>query len=506
MSSFSSFEIARSGMYVSQRGLYVTGHNISNVNTPGYVRQQAMIADYAPRQFGQVGQIGLGADIQQTRQIRDQFLDNMFRNESQLLGHAEARKKMVEEVQTILSEPSDRGLNTVINQFFESWHELAKDPGSLTVRATVRQRGSAFADIVNHMGRQLDTLQRDLNTEIQIKINEVNHIASEIANLNSKILLNESSKDQANDFRDQRNLLLDDLAKLISVDIYERPNGMVDVSIDGMHLVGREKTETIIADHNKPNSYFLSPKWERTDRFVYLKGGTLKGLIEARGDVAGYKGSVENGSVVEKPDLADDVEEFKFDPSSNNIIPELRRGLNMLVNLMVRQVNELHRQGVGIDGSTNVDFFTKIDNTLSFEMGNIRVNEALNDDDGLNKIVAAATNQVPGDNVVAQGIVELRRERFLKAGNLNVTTDDFYNAIITWVATTGQEAGRIAENQEMLTKQIQNKKEAISGVSMDEEMTHMMRFQHAYNASARVINIVDEMINRIVNHMGIVGR
>ena len=494
MSSFSGYEIARSGMYVSQRGLYVTGHNMANVNTPGYVRQQAMIADYTPTQLGQVGQVGLGADIQQIRQIRDQFLDNMFRNESELLGYAQARKKMVEEVQTILSEPSDRGLNKVMDQFFESWHELAKDPGSLTVRAMVRQRGIAFVDTVNHIGRQLDTLQRELNTEIQMKISEVNQISSQIADLNTKIMRHESSKDQANDFRDQRNLLLDDLSKLISVDIYERPNGMVDVSIEGIHLVSRDNTEKMFADYNRPNSHFMSPKWEKTDDFVMLKGGTLQGLIEARGDVAGYQGSVEN------------AQEFVFDPSSKDIIPELRRGLNMLVNLVTRKVNELHRQGVGIDGSTNIDFFTKTDNTVPFEMGNIRVNDALNDDDGLNKIAAAATNQVPGDNLVAQGIVELRRERFLKAGNLNVTTDDFYNAVITWLATTGQEAGRIEENQQMLVSQIQNKKEAISGVSMDEEMTHMMRFQHAYNASARVISTIDEMIDRIVNQMGIVGR
>jgi flagellar hook-associated protein 1 FlgK len=506
-STFSSYEIARSGMYVSQRGLFTTGHNISNVNTPGYVRQQSIIAEYNPMKSGNF-QVGIGAYIQQTRQIRDQFLDNMYRDESQLLGYSEAKNKIIEEVQTVFGEPSDMGLNAVIDQFFQSWQELSKDPESLTVRAMVRQRGVAFTNAVNHIAAQLDKLQQDINNEIKIKIGEINSIAQQIAQLNVQIAQNEATGDKANDLRDQRNLLLDDLSKLVNTDITERPNGMVYIAIGGTYLVHGEKTEKIKADFNSPNSYFLTAKWEKTDKTVDVASGTLKGLIEVRGDVAGFKGSVENGSVAEGMDADSDaaLDSYKFDPATKNLIPEIRKGLNILVNLMVRKINEIHKNGVGIDGSTGIDFFSKIDDTLPFEIGNIQVNPVLDGDDGLNKIAAAATAGLPGDNTVAQQVVDLRRKEFLRTGNLTVNIDDFYNSIITWIGTTGQETARAVENQNKLVNEIQNRKEALSGVSMDEEMINMMKYQHAYNASARVINVIDQMIDQIVNRMGIVGR
>ncbi|WHH61520.1 flagellar hook-associated protein FlgK [Petroclostridium sp. X23] len=502
-SSFSSYDIARSGMYVSQRSLNTVGHNISNVNTEGYVRQQTIMSEYNPASYGKF-QVGLGVDVQQTRQIRDQFLDNMYRDESKVLGYWESKNKTIEDVEAIFGDLSGEGLQQVIDQFFQGWQELTKDPDSLTVRATVRQRAIAFTDAVNHIGAQLDKLQEDLNTEIKFKIEEINDTAKQITKLNKKIIENEGTRDVANDYRDERNLLLDKLSKLANVDITERNNGMVYVSIGGVYLVNGEKTETIKADYNKDNSMFVTAKWEKSDKIVQLTSGTLFGLIEARGDVAGYKGSVENGSVIETDDVDADAasDTYKFDPASNSLIPEIRRGLNTMVSLMARKINEIHNSGVGIDGSTGVDFFTKMDDSLSFEMGNIQVNPEFND---LDLIASSATGE-KGDNTIAQKIVEFRRDELYRTTNLTVGIDDFYRSIITWIGTTGQEAARVTENQNVLVSQIQNKKESISGVSMDEEVTNMMKFQHAYNASSRVMNTIDAMIDQIINRMGIVGR
>ena len=504
-STFSSYNIAVSGMYVSQRGLYVTGHNISNANTPGYVRQQAMIAEYPPVNLG-VGQVGLGAEIQETRQIRHRFLDNMYRNESELLGHAQARAKVVGEIETILGEPFDVGLNKVMDRFFQAWHELSKDPDSLTTRVMVRQRGVEFANRVNQIGMQLEKLQQDINTEIRLKIDDINGMATKIASLNREISLNELGDDNANDLRDQRNLLLDELSKLMDVDIDHRPNGMVNVSIGGLYLVHGENTEKIKAGSNQPGSYFVDPKWEKTDTFVNIRSGILKGLLEARGEVAGYRGSVENGSPPETGDVDSDAATFTFDPDSANIIPELRKGLNIMVNLLTRKMNEMHREGIGLDSSTGLDFFTKIDDGLPFEMGNIRVNPAFDGDDGLNKIGASLTGQLPGDNTNAERILAFRREAFFISHNSAVRVDDFYHSVITWVGTTGDEARGLAESQSVLVAQTQNKRDAISAVSMDEEMANMMKYQHAYNANAKVINAIDQMIDKVVNGMGIVGR
>ncbi len=503
-STFSSYGIAVSGMYASQRGLYVTGHNISNVNTPGFSRQQAIIAESTPMNTSK-GQIGLGADIQEIRQIRDQFLDVMYRNESESLGYWEAKSKTISDIESILGEPSGTGLQKSMDEFFQSWQEVSKDPSSLTVRAMVRQRGISLVDTINHIGNQLDKLQEDINTEIRLKIDDINQMAEQIATLNVQIMKSEVAGDAANDFRDERNLLLDELSKIVNIDVLERNNGMVYASIGGIYLVNGEEASAMKADYNKPNSLFLTAKWEEADTFVQLSSGSLQGLIESRGDVAGYKGSEENGSPSETTnvDIDASTSAYNFDPSgSKDIIPELRKGLNMMVSLLTRKINEIHRDGIGIDGTTGTDFFTRLDDTVPFEMGNIQVNPELDD---LDKLAVSATG-AQGDNTIAERIVAFRHEDFFTAKGLTVGVDDFYSSIMSWVGTTGQEAHRIAENQSKLAEQIQSNKESISGVSMDEEMSNMMKYQHAYNASAKVINVIDSMIDTIVSRMGVVGR
>lgn len=516
-SSFSSYEIARSGMHVNHRGLFVTGHNISNVNTQGYVRQQLMIRDNISVNVGKF-QVGIGASVEQTRQIRNQFLDNIYRDESQLLGYAEAQSKVIQDIQAIISEPFGSGLNQIMDQFFQSWHELSKEPESISTRAMVRQRAIVLVDSINHMAEQLDKIQEDLNTEIRLIIDDINDAASKISNLNMKIAGVEGTGDMANDLIDERNNLLDKLSKLVDIDIIEKNNGMVDITLGGVLLVNGTKTNQMVADYNGPQSNFLTAKWKKDNPeeqpVVQLKSGTLKGLIEARGDVLGFKGSIENGSLPKEVDDVDydsTTDLYTFDPDASSapkgLIPNLRRGLNILVNILARKVNQIHSQGVGLDGSTGNSFFTKKDESLAFEIGNIQINPDFNGDEGLNKIAAAQTGALPGDNLIAQQIVDLRRNNHLfRMKNLVLNIDDYYNSLITWVGSVGQESERIFQNQYLLVSQIQNKKEAISGVSMDEEMTNMIKYQHAYNASARLINVVDEMIDQIINRMGIAGR
>lgn len=253
---FGSYEIARSGMFVNERALFVTGHNISNVNTPGFSRQQAMIAT-GPYQNCGGFQLGLGADIQQIRQIRHQFLDNIYRDENTLLGYWETRNKTFQEIQTILGDPMEEGLQNVLNQFWDSWQELSKEPDSLTVRALVRQRAEALVYHINHVGQQLDKLQNDLNYEVYMRISEVNDITRQIASLNKAIFSAEVTGDNANDYRDQRNLLIDRLSKLADVEATEMMDGQVDITLSGHYLVHKGEFTELYAGERNPGIYFV---------------------------------------------------------------------------------------------------------------------------------------------------------------------------------------------------------------------------------------------------------
>jgi len=482
---FGSYEIARSGLYASERGLFVTGHNIANATTPGYVRQQAMIttAPYYTYQskYG-MQQIGLGASIEQIRQIRHSFLDNIYRQENTSLGYWETRNKTFQDVQAILGEPLGTGLQSIMNQFWDAWQELSKEPDSLTIRALVLQRGEALVNHINHLGAQLDKLQDDLNSEIMVRIDEINQLTSQIAELNVLIMKNEVTGDSANDYRDQRNLLIDKLTKLIDVNVIENPYGAMTITIGGHFLVNNDKSTNLYAGHNEKSGLFYVPMLEGTEIEVPVESGILKGLLESRGIIN------ETGN-------------------TNNIVSVLKKQLNTLVQTLVNEVNNLHRSGKTLDNppQDGQDFFMAVNPNYPLEMGNIRLNPIFSESNGLNYIVASKDG-APGDNTVALEIANLRHVPFiLDAGNI-LNMDDYYRSIILDVGTKGAEAARITASQATLVQSADANRQSIAGVSLDEEMNNMLKYKFAYDASSKVINVIDEMVETIINRMGIVGR
>ncbi|NLK86721.1 MAG: flagellar hook-associated protein FlgK [Clostridiaceae bacterium] len=642
--SFASYEIARSGLMVNERGLYVTGHNISNVNTPGYVRQQAMIkngpVETVLTRAGLV-QLGLGADIQEIRQIRHTFLDNIYRQENTTLGYWEARQKTYIDLQAIMAEPMESGLQNVLNQFWDSWQELSKEPDSLTVRALVRQRSEALIQQINHMGSQLDRLQNDLNTEIIVRVDEVNEITREIAKLNVAILKSEVSGDTASDYRDQRNTLIDRLTKLIKVDVNEMQDGQIDITLGGYFIVQKGVSTDLYTAERKSGDNFIVVKLGGTNIEVPIKSGIIKGLMESRGEVSGAIGSHENGTpntradvvfyadtstmshddvvdranayraelerrgldctvtvidaasaedfasvvgtatlrsnankyaffvtndsltaaqlndlqteltgmgmdasvITDTPsdwsaltdaldgavydiddfslDLADDSfaslisgmsSDTNMDVSTNfslvgdslNIVSEMKKRLNALVNVMLREINYIHSSGMNMKDPPEAgeELFVTINPGRLLEMGNIRLNPNLAD---LSNIAASRTGAA-GDNTIALEIANLRNKDLIVDSTGIVSLDDYYQDIILHMGNNGSDAARIAESQSKLVESADAQRTAVTGVSMDEEMTNMMKYKFAYDAASRVLNIIDTMMETIVNRLGTVGR
>ncbi len=642
--TFTSYQIARSGLFVNERGLFVTGHNISNVNTAGYVRQQAMLQNgpiqTSPSKYGLM-QLGLGADVQQIRQIRHSFLDNIYRKENTTLGYWETRQKTFQDVQAIMAEPMESGLQNVLNQFWDSWQELSKEPDSLTVRALVRQRSEGLVQMINHMGTQLDRLQNDLNNELSVRIAEVNEITASIAKLNVTILRSEVSGDTANDYRDQRNYLLDRLTKLANVDINEMQDGQVDVTLGGYFLVQKgESTDLYTAERN-PGEIFHVVKLGGTAIEVPIKSGILKGLTESRGEVSGAVGSYENGTPNTKADVVfyvdtttmsnadatlrknaylaelekrginaavtvvdvasaaefeaavntttglragankyavlitndtlaaadlaalqdeltdkgmeasvvtndpgawstltnaldgstysltdfssgniatyttlaqgiasdtnDDVSKgFSVIPNSLNIVSDMKQRLNALVNVMLREINYLHKSGMNMKDppTSGGDIFVAINSGRPLEMGNIRLNPELSD---LSTIAASKTGD-NGDNSNALEIANLRNKSLIDDVMGTLSIDEYYQAIILTMGNNGSDADNITLSQSALVQSADNSRTAITGVSMDEEMSNMMKYKFAYDAASRALNVIDSMMETIINRMGLAGR
>lgn len=480
--SFGGLYISISGIHANKKALDTISHNISNANNKNYVRQSAIHSESSYNQNVIRGyQLGTGVTVQQIRQIRDEFLDLRIRNEMASYGYFSSKSEILGEIESIFNEITNSGLQSVMDDFWNGWSELYKEPESLTIRGLLHESAVALKTTVNHISQQLDNLQSNLNKEMLNKSKEVNEILRDIASLNKNIKLAESfQRVSANDYRDMRNEKLDKLSELLPIRYYENKYGEVVVSLNGRDLIN--------GDYFNPIEIRLNEKghgeiyWSDMNEKIELKGkGELAGLIEAR----------------------------------DELVVEYRHRLNVLVRTLADNINEIHKMGVGLDGSTGEKFFIYEEHDPG---ATLVINPELND---FNKI-AASKDGAKGDGEIARLILNLR-EKYLfsdydsenyiypisnEEGIFNGTLkiDEFYRDLVLSLSLKREEARSMAENQHLLINQMDQRRQEISGVSLDEEMANMLTYQHSYIANSRVINAIDQMIDIMINKMGIVGR
>lgn len=478
MSTFFGIEIGRRALMAQQRALETTSHNVANANTKGYSRQEAVLATTTPYSYPGMGagQLGTGVEVQRMRRLRESFLDAQFRNESKALGRWEVRRDTLEKLEAILNEPGDDGLSKLMDRFFAAWQELAKNPEGEAARSVVRQEGIALAEAFNHLAGQLNDLSADLSTSVGVRVNEVNSLARQIRDLNAQIVKAESGNMAANDLRDRRDLLLDELAKVVPIQVEEDRYGAVSIVVRDHTLLSGQQVSELAFNPSTGKVTWPDGAELTVGEHPY---GSLEGLLEARDGV---------------------VEDYKAQ-------------LDELAGYIAQAVNAKHEAGAGLDGSTGVSFFT------GSAAGSLKVSDEIMGD--LRKIAAAqnpAGNSPPGtvppppgDGSNALLIAQLKNGAWVDTDGdgtpeTNVIFSDKYNSWVADLGVKGQEASRMVDNQELLTSQLDSRRQAVSGVSLDEEMTNMVRFQQAYNAAARVITAVDEMLDTLISRTGIVGR
>lgn len=475
---------AVSGLSANQRALEVTGHNVSNLGTAGFARQGVIMATALPHVYGN-WKVEMGVSIQQIRQIRHLFLDNIYRVETNAQGYWEARSTALNDLQAILAEPMAEGLQSALNRFWDGWQELSKAPESLTIRALLKQRADALVDCINHIGAQLNKLQKDLNNEIKLRIDEVNEITQKIADLNIKIMSAEAAGNTPNDYYDERNALVDRLSTLVKAETYLGPEGNMDIMVGGYYLVSKGKQTRIYAQPSDDLSQFYTPMVEGFDVEIHLGQGLIQGLLEARGQVSGAKGSYDNGT-----------------PNTTADVTSVKKQLNALINIMARELNYLHQSGKTLNGADGGLFFEPVNPELPIEMGNLMVASSLKD---LNNIVASATD-ANGDNTIALAIAGLRNANLMTGNGKVLSLDTYYQYIIMDVGNKGQEAANMLESQKKLVQQADQLRQSIMGVSLDEEMTNMIKFKYAYNANSKIINVIDSMLETLIYRLGLAGR
>jgi len=451
-STFFGLETVRRGLVAARTGMDVTGQNVANANTEGYSRQRALqVASdpYTVPSLGSpvmAGQLGTGVTVEQIQRIRDNFLDGQIRRETNSLGAWQAQNDALSQVETVFMEPSENGLNTLMANFWSGWQELSKNAESTPVRTSLVQNAVSLTNGLNHIYSQMETVKEDLNQLLQIDVDDINSKARQIADLNTQITNIIASGSQPNDLMDRRDQLLDEMSEMTNFTVTDLGNGSIQVNIgfqDGSAIT--------LVDGGSAYALALADASNVTD-------GALAGITQALSKLQGYE---------------DD--------------------LNALAGELITQINTVHQAGIDLSGNAGAVFFTGSD------ASDIAVSSVLSDDVTL--VAAATTTDNPGDGSNALNIATLKSANCPGLGN--TTLDNFYKNMIAKLGVDTQESTRMVENQQALVDQLVNRKESISGVSMDEEMINLVQYQYAYQGAARVVTILDSMLDTLINRMAV---
>jgi flagellar hook-associated protein 1 len=476
-STFHGLEVGRRGLFAQQMALNTTGHNIANANTNGYTRQRVEMQASNPISTSGV-KLGTGVEISKLVRLREEYLDVQIRGELKNTGYWEAKSETFSKIEELLNEPSDNGLARTMDEFWKGWQELANHPESAAARSVVRQRGVAVAETFKHIMDSLNQIESDLKNVIDTKTNEINSLAKQIGNLNAQISRVVPNNYQPNDLYDQRDVLIDQLSKLVNVKVTSGENGMVDVTVGSEKLVSGKDYNTLALGYDQATGLLDPSEFKIGGNTIALDGGELVGYIESFG---------------------------KMNGGDLNVLPKMKNDLNELARAFADEVNKVHLNGMNLDnieGKSNqkVEFF------VGTNAGDLKVHPDIMK--SLN-LIAAAKEEAPGKSSSGNG-KNAQAMADIKFGTINIggsdtSVSDFYRNIIGQLGIDSQESQRMLENSELIVKQVENRRQSVSGVSLDEEMTNMIKFQQAYNASARMVTVMDQCLDKIINGMGRVG-
>ncbi|NLM44709.1 MAG: flagellar hook-associated protein FlgK [Clostridiales bacterium] len=488
--TFGSFNIANSGLFASRKALDVTSHNIANANTEGYSRQIHKQRASLPIWGDTKGITGTGVEIYNIERIRNEYLDKKYWNQNRAFGEWQIKQESLEKMEAIFNEPSDTGIRQAIDEFFLALDELSKKTGDSTSRVAVVERANILARTINRNGNEIITSIREANEEIKSKVDQINSIASQIAVLNKQIFNMELGDSIANDLRDQRNVLIDKLSKIIDIEVStnkdKHNNEYLSIKIGGITLVEHlDYYELDYVQEDVPGVTDLGAGkiakivWKGLEsQEVKVEGGELRGLLDIRdgdGEGLNYRGLVY---------YLNKLNEFARDFSN--------------------KINEIHRKGYDFNGEAGRDFFNvPKEGPNAINCLNFAVNAELLANPDL--IAASSEFSEISNNNNLKDLIALKDSHDMFASTKG-TPDDFIKALLSSLAVDAQQAKRMAINSEMLVVETDNRRMSVSGVLLDEEMGNMVKFSQAYNAAARMITTLDSILDTTINRLGMVGR
>lgn len=463
-------EIGRRALQAGQTALQVASHNIANASTPGYARQTVEQNSVAGVHGSNVGS---GVDVAAVVSQRDAFLDSQARVEQQVLGRWQAMERALtgiegifnepagagsSEAGTVFNEPSGLGLSGSLSRFWNAWQDVANVPESGAARASIRSEADFLVSTMHQIHTQVSDTRRGLNEDIVRQVDEINGILDSLALINAEIPRAAADGVVGGDFVDERNRLLEELSNHVDISVIEKGNGQVNVLLSGHNLVQQIQAVHLDVRTITQNEFPTSVIFFSDDgSLAQVRDGQLRGMMDVR----------------------------------DNTIPDVLGRLDALAGAMVEEVNRLHRTGTGALGSTAIDFFDNSKKSAS----NIAIDDRVLAD--LNNIAASADGNT-GDNGTALAIASIRNSDDL-AGLQGDTIEGFFFTLLGEVGSRSKEAQTMAENHRLFSSQIDNRRQSVQGVSLNDEASKLVLFQRAYQAAARTVSIMDDLMEVTIN-------
>lgn len=491
-STFFGLELSRRALESQQVALNITGHNIANANTQGYTRQIANLTSTTPDSIPIAGRnlsLGTGVTLDTITRARDAFVDRQFRSETSKQQYWGAKQDSLTKVEDIINEPSDNSLSNDMNQFWVAWSELSKDPQNAGARSVVKERTLTLTDSLHSISTQISDRQNDLDSQVNVQISQINVYANQIKDLNDQIKRAEVSGDNPNDLRDSRDNLVDELSKIVNVRVTETPDPkFTDRQVNSYRVDIGDPPQTLVDDGVVSE----------------LEGVTTSTGLGGNGITAvQWKDSDNNHSVGDPLVLGQNLGTLQANiETRDTFLTALQGKYDTLAEGIVTAVNELHQTGTTGTGTTNISFFDSTKLTAS----TISLDTSIAGD--INNIVTGVGTS--GDGSIASAISSLSTgwSALLAASQVaNKTTygtslGDYYGATVAQLGVDVQQANRMKSGEDVLLTNVTNQRESNSGVSLDEEMTNLVKFQKSYSAAARMVTMMDDMLSTIMN-MGI---
>lgn len=470
---FGTLNIGVKGMTAAQTALQTTSHNVSNMNTPGYSRQRVNLQADNPYNYTGVGQLGTGVKMSGVVRVVDDYVTKQIQEETSSYSRHATKSDALSQLEMIFDEPSETGLSAGFSRVYAAWNYLGSSPELATAKTMVSQESQTLTDTIKQMANQIEGLEGDTLYSIKKDVLDFNEKVGQLSTLNKQIFNVVIKGQTPNDLLDQRDRLTTELASIADVTItYGKFQG-----------VKLELGDNLVLDGDTINKLAINPNGPKGQVEIHTAGGQFEAVSIANGSIKGSQEALE-------------------------VINDKKVELNQLAYSFATAINTVHGK----------EFFTVLKTDAA---KNITVNAAIKADTSLINAGKDLDNPAAGDGSRATAISALATTKlnYFQGADFvgkydgktmsfepqtgGTTTNGAYNDMVTSMGIIKQQADNIAASQSEVLGFLEDRRSSISGVNMNEEVVDMMKFQSAFQANARIISIIDEMLDTLINRTGV---